>query len=186
MLHISGDHLSSQAMKALLLFSTILTVAISYAAEPTANEKLAADILKQINRYDRWPKREVVLLAHVSREDSRPWFVENALLLVNSGNRWALAHAVRNPRFPNGKPAGKWGLHDVMDAPWSGDRFFDHRPTEEEVKKFLTDTDWTWHSIPRSFRVTSRIVDDEAWQKHLGFPPPVSGKDASGIHPTFL
>lgn len=148
-------------------------------------QNLLAQITTDIagERPHRLQNPTYTLLAFVSLEDSRPWFAEDALLLIKDDTRWILAHVVRNPRYPDGRPASKWHHHHVFDAPWSGDRVFKQKPTKEDVTKFLADNRWQWHSEPGSFQVTKRMVNDEAWIRLLDMPPPVNQNDKTGINP---
>ena len=143
---------------------------------PATNTVTASSILKDrdLRRYEG--VRSATLLTWISREDSRPWFVDDALLLLEMSRvRWVLVHAVRNPRFPPGHRGGstEWGLHHVMDAPPAGDLVLDHRPTLRELNRFLKDTAWPLPSDP-SWRVIRRSVSASAWKETLGYPPPDS------------
>ncbi|MBL9175571.1 MAG: hypothetical protein JNL10_18665 [Verrucomicrobiales bacterium] len=140
----------------------------------STNTVAATSILKDrdLRRYEG--VRSATLLTWMSREDDRPWFVDDALLLLEMPRgRWVLVHAVRNPRFPPGHRGGstEWGLHHVMDAPPAGDRRFDHLPTSGEMHRFLRDTAWPAPSDV-SWRVLRRTVDTAAWKAALGYPPP--------------
>lgn len=144
------------------------------AEVPRTNAVTASSILKDrdLRRYDG--VRAATLLTWISREDSRPWFVDDALLLLEMPRgRWVLVHAVRNPWFPPGHRGGstEWGLHHVTDAPPSGDLTLDHRPTLREMNRFLKDTAWPSPSDP-SWRTRQRTVNESAWTTMLGYPPP--------------
>lgn len=146
-----------------------------FAAPPApASPPVSAQaILKQIGRYTK--VQSVRLLAFISREDDRPWYVDDALLLVEfKSGKWAIAHAVRNPRFPKTskqRGPGRWRFHDVCDAPWAGDQMYDHRPTRAEVQRFLKVTDWP-AGDDKFWRVTKAYVDEDA--RKAGWIEPVS------------
>ena len=145
----------------------------SIAAPATTNDVTAAAILKDkdLNRYGR--VQIATLLAFVSLEDDRPWYVDDALLVLQlPRGQWVLVHAVRNPKYPPGYKNGstEWGLHHVMDAPHVGDRRFDHRPTRQEVDQFLKDNDWPFAGT-LGRRIVKRMVDEDAWERVLGYKP---------------
>ena len=114
------------------------------------------------------------LLAFVSREDKRPWYVEDALLILERPKgEWVLVHAVRNPRYPpelkrNPSP---WSPREVMDAPYVGDRTFKHRPTQKEMDQFLKDNEWQPES-DKCWQVVQSEVDEVVWQRILGYNSP--------------
>lgn len=142
----------------------------SAAIPADTNEVTSASILKDLG-YGK--VQTATLLTFISREDNRPWYVDDALLVLQlPKGEWMLVHAVRNPKFPKGHRGGstRWHLHDVMDAPHVGDRRFDHRPARQEVDQFLKDNSWQFES-DKFWRVARRLVDEEAWQKTLGYKP---------------
>lgn len=147
------------------------SISTATEAELGTNRITAATVLADLH----YPKPVAVhLLAFTSREDKRPWYVDDALLLLElPKNEWMLVHAVRNPRYPSDlkrKPS-KWTAHDVMDAPYVGDRTFKHRPTRREMDRFLKDNDWQAESDKYS-QVIQSDVDEAVWQKILGYPSP--------------
>ena len=123
-----------------------------------------------------WPPvKRSELLAFTSREDTRPWYVDDALLLVEeTKGSWVLVHAVRNPRFPRGHQGGsaltRWGLYYVTDSPPVAERRFPQRPKAEEVEAFLKDNLWQAVS-DRGWQVVRCDVDAALWQRVLGYPP---------------
>ena len=141
------------------------------AATPVATNEVTSTSILQDLGYRK--VQTATLLVFVSREDSRPWYVDDALLVWQlPKGQWMLVHAVRNPKFPEGHRGGstKWLLHDVMDAPHVGDRRFDHRPTRKEVDRFLKDNRWQFESDTH-WRIVRRVVDEEGWQSILGYKP---------------
>ncbi len=159
-----------------LLFAWITSAAT--AAE--TNFVTATSILKDLAPGENYPGQVATLLAFVAREDNRPWYADDALLVLQlPKGKWVLVHAVRNPKYPKGYRGGsgstKWGLYDVMDAPYVGDRHFDHRPTRKEVDQFLKDNRWQFDS-DKFWRVVRRVVNEDAWQKVLGYKPSVTDK----------
>jgi hypothetical protein len=149
----------------------------SPAALADTNGVSATAILqgKDLQRYEG--VQAATLLALVSREDDRPWYVDDALLVLQFRNgRWVLVHAVRNPRFPRGHKGGstEWVLYDLMDAPHVGDRYFNHRPTHKEVDQFLKDNRWQFAG-DKFWRVVRRVVDEKAWKRVLGYKPALAG-----------
>jgi hypothetical protein len=153
----------------------IVALAWNCAAIETSstNAVTAASILSDLH----YESSAAHLLAFISREDKRPWYVDDALLLLElpKGN-WMLVHAVRNPKYPAKlkRPAGRWHVHQVMDAPFVGDRCFNHRPTREEMREFIADnrlqfeTDKFWIAL-------NRVIDEKVWQTVLGYNSPVAG-----------
>ena len=149
----------------------------SPGAAVITNDVNAAAILQaqDLQRYDGL--QAATLLAFVSREDDRPWYVDDALLVLQlRKGRWVLVHAVRNPKYPPGHKGGskEWVLYDVMDAPHVGDRYFDHRPTRWQVDQFLKDNQWPFTS-DQAWRIVRRMVDADAWQRVLGYRPAWTG-----------
>ena len=145
------------------------------AAVPAATNGVTSVSILSDLRYGK--VRTASLLAVVAREDDRPWYVDDALLVLQLPNHeWMLVHAVRNPKFPPGAPARrrvgstKWHRYHVMDAPHVGDRRFNHPPTRKEVDRFLSDNEWQFES-DKFWRVVRRFVDEEAWQRVLGYKP---------------
>ena len=135
------------------------------------NTVTAASILKNLE----YKPVSAHLLAFISREDRRPWYVDDALLVLQlPKGEWLLVHTARNPRYPKGHQGGAstWHVYQVMDAAFVGDRHFDHRPTRAELDKFLKDNDWQFES-DKSWRVVGRAVDEETWQKVLGYKSPL-------------
>lgn len=123
-----------------------------------------------------WPPvKRSELLAFTSREDDRPWYVDDALLLLEEKQgSWVLVHAVRNPRFPPGHRGGstltRWGRYYVTDSPPVAERHFSRRPQPAEVEAFLKDN--VWQAVTdRSWRVVRCDVDPALWQRVLGYPP---------------
>jgi hypothetical protein len=142
----------------------------AFAANDT-NTVSAASILKELVGYGK--PQTATLLAFVSREDDRPWYVDDALLVLQlRKGQWVLVHAVRNPRYPKNHKASStaWLLHHVYDAPHVGDRYFDHRPTRPEVDQFLKENNWQFES-DKLWRVVKRVVDEKAWQRVVGYKP---------------
>jgi hypothetical protein len=143
------------------------------AAAAATNEVTAASIVHDLG-YDKNDQGQVAtLLAFVAREDRRPWYVDDALLVLYwPQGIWQLVHAVRNPKYPKdykftpGSTA--WQLHHVYDAPSFAERSFDHPPTREEVNLFLKDNEFQFKS-DRIFRVAERVFYDDAWEKVLGY-----------------
>jgi hypothetical protein len=154
----------------------VLTIWVRRAtAAADTNEVTAASILKDLAPDENYPGQVATLLAFVAREDDRPWYADDALLVLQlPKGKWVLVHAVRNPKYPTGYRSGsgstKWNMYHVMDAPHVGDRHFDHRPTRKEVDQFLKDNRWQSES-DKFWRVVRRVVDEAAWQKVLGDKP---------------
>lgn len=152
----------------------------SPATAAETNVVTATSILKDLAPLENYKGQVATLLAFVARADDRPWYADDALLVLQLPNgKWVLVHAVRNPKYPKGYHGGsgstKWGLYDVMDAPHVGDRHFDHRPTRKEVDQFLKDNQWQFDS-DKFWRVVRRVVNADAWQKVLGYKPSVTDK----------
>ncbi len=168
------------------LFSMcVLTMwARSASAAADTNEVTAASILKDLASDENYTGQIATLLAFEAREDDRPWYVDHALLVLQlPKGKWVLAHAVRNPKFPKGQKrvsrSTEWRLHHVEDAPFVGDRHFDHRPSRKEVDQFLTDNEWQFESdIP--MRVVRQVVNEETWQKVLGYKPIIQAPKRRG------
>jgi len=150
-----------------------LSVSNCVAVEPVpaTNAVTAASILADMH-YEKVVSAH--LLAFVSREDKRPWYVEDALLLLElPKGEWVLVHAVRNPRYPpelKRKPS-RWMAHEVMDAPYVGDRAFTHRPTRNEMGQFLKDNEWQPES-DKYWQVVQSEVDEVVWQRILRYNSP--------------
>lgn len=136
---------------------------VAAPSNPAIPPVSAQVILKQLGSYTR--VQSVRLLAFISREDDRPWYVDDALLLVEfKSGKWVVAHAARNPRFPKTSKrqgASGWFFHNVCDAPWAGDQIYDHRPTRADVQRFLKVTDWP-AADDKFWRITREYVDDAA------------------------
>lgn len=144
-----------------------------------ARATTADEILKDL---DYKPVASAHVLAFVSREDSRPWYVDDALLVLKmSRGGWMLVHAVRNPRFPPGHRGGsnRWLVHHVHNAPFVGDRRFEKRPDRGEVDRFLKDNQWKIRP-DRQWRVTRSEVDEAVWQQVLGYSSPFA---SAGLSP---
>jgi len=175
----------------LFLVGVLLAWTASADTAAETNVVTATSILKDLDPHDGYRAQSATLLAFVAREDDRPWYVDDALLVLQlPKGKWVLVHAVRNPKYPKGYQGGssstKWSLYDVMDAPHVGDRRFDHRPTRKEVNQFLKDNRWQFESDKYS-RVVRRVVDDAAWQKVLGYQPIInSSKQHGAVPPTAL
>lgn len=156
------------------LFGFCLGAAIRGYALPSPDTLVTAESVlrsKHLSHYGTL--RASTLLEFVSREDSRPWYVDDALLLFELPyGRWVLVHAVRNPKPPSKAKARstEWLLYHVMDAPHVGDRFFDHRPSRVDMERFLKDNDWPFGST-QGWRVVGRVRDADVWQRALGFKP---------------
>lgn len=103
------------------------------------------------------------LLAARAEEDSRPLYVESALLLARGPHSWTLAHAYRHRR-------GGWQWSAVFDADQVPRRDYDHQPTRPEVEKFVRDTWWKSKS-GKGFRLLANAVPAQAWMDGLGFAP---------------
>ena len=148
--------------------------AIPDHALPSRDARVTAESVLRSKHLGHYGKvRASTLLEFVSREDSRPWYVDDALLLLElRDGRWVLVHAVRNPKPPSKAQARSmdWLLHHVMDAPHVGDRFFDHRPGRVDLERFLKDNDWPFGST-QGWRVVGRLRDPDVWQRTLGFKP---------------
>jgi hypothetical protein len=163
---------------AVLLMVCVLPVWIGSAATAAeTNGVTATSILQDLDPHDGYRAQSATLLAFVAREDDRPWYADDALLVLQlPKDKWVLVHAVRNPKYPKGYRGGsgstKWSMYDVMDAPYVGDRHFAHRPTRKEVDQFLKDNQWQFTS-DKYMRVVRRVVDADAWQKVLGYQPAV-------------
>ena len=169
----------SCAFVAVALASPLMPLLGAAAEKPNTNTVSVAGMLKDLGYSN---VKSSNLLAFISREDQRPWYVDDALLLLEfPKGRWTLVHCVRNPRYPKGHPlAGrvdKWGHHDVCDAPWAGNQHFNHRPTRVEIESFLKKTDWPTRD-DKFWRITRQIVNEAAWPKKLndGTVVPVTPK----------
>ena len=142
----------------------------AWTCPAATNGVTSVSILSDLRYVKVWT---ATLLAFVAREDDRPWYVDDALLVLQLPNEeWMLVHAVRNPQFPPNHRGGstKWRRYDVMDAPHVGDRRFNRPPTRKEVDRFLSDNEWQFES-DKFWRVVRRFVDEEAWQRVLGYKP---------------
>ncbi len=109
------------------------------------------------------------LLALQAEVDSRPWYVERALLAFQCDEgAWWLITAARNP---HGTPEWRhhWSVAEAVDA-WYGAQQFDHRPTESDVRRFLAVTEW--HASPRDdwHRLRAEVFAAD-WRAALGFDP---------------
>src|ERR1041384_7874061 len=106
----------------LAVIETIVTMlAWNCAAIETSstNAVTAASILSDLH----YESSAAHLLAFISREDKRPWYVDNALLLLElPKGEWMLVHAVRNPKYPAKlkRSPGRWHVHEVTDSPFVG------------------------------------------------------------------
>lgn len=157
----------------------LLSVSIgSAAAAAETNAVTATSVLKDLDPHNNYRMQTATLLAFVASEDDRPWYVDDALLVLQlPKDKLVLVHAVRNPKYPPGHKGGStaWGLHHVMDAPHVGDRYFDQRPTRQEVDQFLKDNQWKSES-DKSWRVVSRVVNEQDWLRVLGYKPRVQDR----------
>jgi len=109
------------------------------------------------------------LLALEAEIDSRPWYVERALLAFHCNDgRWWLITAARNP-YEAQAWRRQWTVAEAVDA-WYGAKRFDSKPTESDVRRFIRDTDW--HASPRTdwrrLRAELFLAD---WRAAFGFEP---------------
>jgi hypothetical protein len=115
---------------------------------------------------------QVYLLAFSSKVDDRPLFVEEALIAVKSkSGKWGLAYAYRQPKESE-VGANHWHLSGVADAHQYPSRDFDHRPSKDEVERFLDDSWWRFRALATGeFRVIRGMVFTETWEKVFGYRP---------------
>ena len=161
------------ALLALIVSWMFFVSRVMAAAPADTNEVTAVSILQdirdEIHNYNNVQASALLLM--VSTEDDRPVYIDHALLVLQfPKGKWMLVHALRAPKpspvIPRWSP--KWQPLIVMDSARRFNRPFDHPPTRQEVKQFLQDNEFPLES-DQSDRVVERVVDDEAWQKTLGY-----------------
>ncbi len=115
---------------------------------------------------------EAYLLSFSSMVDDRPLFVESALVAVKmETGKWGLAYVYRHPREKE-EGANRWRLSEVADAHQCPSREFVHRPSRDEVERFLVDSWWRFRlSASPGFRLVRDRIFSETWEKALGYRP---------------
>ena len=79
--------------------------------------------------------------------------------------RWHIVHLVSGRRG--------WEEQIVHDAPIPGSRTFARRPTNEDVVKFLKDTQWIAASVSTGSGIVEAGVCKRDWIAAIGVPPPM-------------
>lgn len=106
------------------------------------------------------------VLAWQFDEDDRPLLVHSALVWIQAGQSWRLAHLYRHPR--DVKPS--WRISMVTDVPYAGAQSYARAPGRAELDRFLDDT-W-WRFAPHSgFRLLDAEVCADAWRATFAQPP---------------
>jgi hypothetical protein len=137
------------------------------AAEPSTNVLTAESIVHEVGfRSVKTP----YLLAFKSEVDNRPLYLESALLAIECAtNEWYLVHVYRQPK-EQVEHFHHWKVSAVTDVPYTGQRYYDHRPSEGDVDNFLHDTWWKFRARP-DFRLIRGEVYSETWQSAFGYRP---------------
>ena len=125
--------------------------------------------------YSSGPKPQAHVLAWKTKEDHRPWYVEECILWVhwmesNGRKHWTLAHLGRNPKPPPQGRGRGWELAIVYDAPVAYYRVFDIPPTNQDVYMFCSDSWWEF-GPDGGFRILDARVCVETWRQVIGEEP---------------
>lgn len=99
-----------------------------------------------------------------------PLLSESALVAVrhNLGS-WRLVYAYRQlPRKESG--AERWRSGVANDAPVIGSRDFDHKPSRDEIERFLADSCWKFGTPVGTLLLRGKVFS-ETWERVFGYRP---------------
>jgi hypothetical protein len=120
--------------------------------------------------------KEVYLLAFSGEVDNRGpaagvyVYCESALLAIKlTNNKWRLVHVYRHPKGRDEREH-RWLIMTIIDAPCTGSKDYDNKPTEADVDKFLDDSWWRFRPDRGFHFVRSEIFYDN-WKKALEYKP---------------
>ncbi|MDB6063958.1 MAG: hypothetical protein JWR26_166 [Pedosphaera sp.] len=153
---------------ALIVFGGIvISPQSAVGAESRTNDVTAQSIVKDYHYGD---VKTAYLLAFLSQVDDKGFHTESALLAIEPiTNRWRLVHVFRWPKAEN-ENRRRWNVCAMTHIPYKGIDFYDHKPTEADVEKFLSDTRWDF-GPSRGFRLLRGEVYSETWKKAFRYKP---------------
>ncbi len=93
--------------------------------------------------------------------DHRPLQIDKAILWFHEGDKWIVAHVVRNS---HSNDSTKWDSHIVFDAPSYPYEVFDHSPSTDEIRIFLKNTRWIGNSAP-NYKLIEGAICEDTWLK---------------------
>jgi hypothetical protein len=146
-------------------FAAVMTPVLALGAE--TNAVSVQTIVEQLEYRD---VKTPYLLAFSAQVDSRPLYVESALLVAELTNHtWRLVHAYRHPK-ERVAHFHLWAEATATDVFRAGHRDFGHRPSEADVEKFLHDSWWEFRAS-QDFRLLRGEVYYDTWKRTLGYRP---------------
>jgi hypothetical protein len=105
------------------------------------------------------------VLAWRIREDDRPLYVEDAIVLLELAGpaalkSWRLLHVFRHPKAAMVDP-DEWRRAQIADTPVTGVARFEAPPTAAEIEAFMRES--RWNDPSDGFRVRASGTCREAW-----------------------
>lgn len=114
---------------------------------------------------------ESSILAWIIQEDNRPLYLESLISVIYKDNTWQLVHLYRHPHDKSSY-SSEWKESIVYDIPsYVGSILFDHKPTQEELLKFLDNTWWKFTPGPEWY-IHDIGIDIQSWKNLTGENPP--------------
>jgi hypothetical protein len=133
-----------------------------------------------------WPEQEMIaqafrdipsnaelkILLWKIMQDDRPVYSESCITHIawhEGVDKWRLAHLYRHRIEQN--LHGKWAVHVILGVPHLGKRDYAHKPTEEDMDRFLKNTWWRFRpSI--GFKLIDAGINSSSWKSCFGSSPP--------------